>query len=110
MNKIVEVFIIYITFLWLKEKIIIYIASKTQITLLNIKKLLISVFTKYLDFVDIFLKKLTTKLFKQLIINKHTINLKKYKQLLYKPIYNLKLAESETFKTYIKTNLVNRFI
>lgn len=65
---------------------------------------------KYLNFLDIFSKKFTKKLFKQSNINKYTINLQPDKQLFYKLIYNLELIELKTFKIYIKTNLANSCI
>lgn len=43
-------------------------------------------------------------------INKHAIKLIKDKQLFYRSIYSLSLVKLKTFKTYIKTNLANRFI
>ena len=65
---------------------------------------------KYLDFVDIFFKKLATKLLKYLSINKYTISLEKNKQLSYKLIYNLGLIKLKTFKAYIMINLSKSFI
>ena len=38
------------------------------------------------------------------------MELKKGKQLLYKPIYSLGPVELKTLKTYIETNLANCFI
>lgn len=43
-------------------------------------------------------------------INKYVIDLKLDKQLSYKPLYSLELIKLKIFKTYIKTNLVNKFI
>lgn len=43
-------------------------------------------------------------------INEYAIELKKSKQLPYRPIYSLKLVELETLKTYIETYLKTRFI
>lgn len=57
-----------------------------------------------------FLKQLATKLPKHSSINIDTINLKQNKQPTYRPIYNLRLVELETFKLYIKTNLANGLI
>ena len=72
------------------------------------KKVIILV--EYSDFIDIFLKKLVIKLYKYLDINKYIIGPKIEKQLSYKLIYSLTPIELETFKTYIKKNLVNSFI
>ena len=43
-------------------------------------------------------------------INKLRIDLKASKQLPYRSIYSLGLVELEIFKTYIKSNLANKFI
>ena len=45
-----------------------------------------------------------------LSINKSIINLEIGKQLSYKPIYSLKSIKLETFKIYLKKNLINSFI
>ena len=50
------------------------------------------------------------KLLKYFGINKYTIDLEYYKQLLYKPIYSLKHIELKTFKTYINIYLANNFM
>lgn len=105
LNK--EALIIYI--LYLRSKILIYQASKAQMTSLSAKK--VSIPEKHTDFLDIFSKKSTAVLFNNLDINKEcTIDLNSGKQLLYRPIYNLGPVELETFKIYIKANLANRFI
>lgn len=70
----------------------------------------IIVLIEYLDFINIFLKKIIIELLKYFNINKYTINLESNKQLPYEPIYSLNLIEFKTFKTYIKTNLANSFI
>lgn len=66
--------------------------------------------TKYLDYTNIFLKKLVAKLSKCFNINKHLIELESSKQPPYSIIYSLKLVKLEILKPYIKTNLVNGFI
>lgn len=93
---------------YLGRKILIHLVCKVQIPLLVAKK--VTILTKYLDFLDIFSKKSTVELFKYFDINKHLINSKLNKQLSYNSIYNLKLVELKTVKTYIKTNLANNFI
>lgn len=72
------------------------------------KKVIIS--TKSSDFINVFLTKSTMKLFKQSDIKQHAIILEPGKQLPYMSISSLQLVELEIFKTYIKLNLVNRFI
>ena len=94
----------------LSIKIKVYLAQKIKMALLNMKKILNSILAIYLDFVDIFLKELATKLGKRLEINKYTINLEENKQLLYKLIYSFKLFELKTPKTNTRTNLANSFL
>ena len=67
-------FIIHIVFLSLK---LIYIAKNSSIILMFTKK--ITVLAKYLDFTNIFSKKLATKVLKQLKINKYGIYFQKSK-------------------------------
>ena len=76
--------------------------------MLFVKKVII--LEEYLDFADIFLKKLVEVLLECTGINKHAIELQKGKQLSHGPIYSLNLAELETLKTYIEINLTNSFI
>lgn len=64
-------FIIYVAYL--KTKISIYLVYKTQITLFIIKK--VAILDTYLNFSDIFLKKLAIKLFEYFDINKYLIHL-----------------------------------
>lgn len=71
----------------------------------------IIILAKYLNFIDIFSKKLALKLLKISNINKYVIYLEPDKQLFYKLIYNLKsFMKLKTLKTYIKINLINNFI
>ena len=59
--------------LWLK--ITIHLARKIQIALLFVKK--VTILTKYLDFANIFLKKLAEVPLEKTEANKHAIKLKK---------------------------------
>lgn len=68
------------------------------------------ILTKYLDFINIFLKKLAKVLLKQTNINKYTIDLVDNKEPLYPPIYNLSLVKFKNIEIYIKTYLANNFI
>ena len=86
----------------------IYLAWKAQIALLLFKKVI--VLAKYIDFSEIFLKKLAKVLSKCIRIYKHAIKLENGKQSPYRSIYSLNLLEFKTLKTYIKTNLANGFI
>ena len=56
----------------------------------------VSVSKEYVNFSDVFFKKLAAVLPKRLNINKHAINLEPRKKLSYKPIYSLGLVELET--------------
>lgn len=62
LNKNVKVFIVYIIFLNLGSKILIHQVYKVQINLLIVKKVII--LAKYLDYINIFSKKLAAKLLK----------------------------------------------
>lgn len=70
----------------------------------------VTILVKYLDFTDLFSKKLVAELSVRSEINKHAIDLKSDKQPSYKMIYKLRLVEFKTLKMYIKTNLANYFI
>lgn len=65
---------------------------------------------EYLDYTNVFLKKIATKLIKHFNINKYITNLKLSKQVLYKLIYSLRLIKLKTPKFYIKIKLANDFI
>lgn len=65
------------------------------------------IFIEYVDFTNVFLKKLAKKLLKWRSINKHVIDRKNNKQLLYKPIDSLEPLELKILKIYIKTHLAN---
>lgn len=73
-------------------------------------KALISIFTKYSDFVNIFFLKLDLVLPEYTGINDYAIRLVFEQQLLYESIYSPGLIELETLKTYIKINVANGFI
>ena len=70
----------------------------------------ITIPNKYSDFANVFLKESAAELPKHFDINKHAIDLKPGKQLLYSPIYSLGLVELKTLKMYTETNLANSFI
>ena len=108
LDENIKAFVIYVSFLNLRLKIITHPAKKTQIALLFIEKVLI--LAKYLDFANIFLKKSAQILPEQTRASKYTIMLEKSDQLPYRLIYSLGLIELETLKSYIKINLVNGFM
>ena len=72
------------------------------------KKIIVS--AEYLDFLNVFPKKLAEVLPKRTQMNKHAIELEDGKQPPYGPIYSLSPVELKTLKTYIETNLTNSFI
>lgn len=74
----------------------IYPAQNFQITLLMAEK--VNILVKYLDFTNIFLKKLAGKLFKYFDINEYLINLEPEKQPPYSPIFSLKAVKLKTVK------------
>lgn len=92
----------------LKLQMLINLVQKVEIIFLLAKEII--VIKEYLNFIDIFFKKLMVILPKFFNINKYVIDLKLDKQLSYKLFYNLELIKLKNFKTYIKTNLVNKFI
>ena len=75
MDENIKIFIIYIYSLSLGLKILIYWVKKTQIALLNAKKVII--FAKYSDFADVFPQKSAKMLPKLTTIHDHAIKLKK---------------------------------
>lgn len=86
----------------------IHLVQKIQIALLLAKKVTIP--NEYLDFTNVFSKKLAVELPKRSDINKYVINLEPGNQSSYSSIYSLGLIELKTLKTYIETNLANDFI
>ena len=65
---------------------------------------------EYFDYSNVFSVENVAELLENTRINKHAIELEKGKQLLFGPIYSLRLIELKTLKTYIKIHLVNSFI
>lgn len=78
--------------------------------LLNASKAPTTVFTKYSNYIDVFLSKFVVELLKHTGINNHAIELENSKWPLYGLIYSLRPVELETLKALIKTNLANGFI
>ena len=65
---------------------------------------------EYSNYSNVFSEKYAAEIPENTGINKHAIKLKEDKQPLFGPIYNLRLVELETLKTYLKINLANGFI
>ena len=85
-------------------------SKKVQIAYLKTDKAFIKIFSKYVNFANVFLLKLAIELPKHMGINDYTIELIDDWQPPYSPIYSLDLVELEILKTYIKNNLANSFI
>lgn len=77
LDKNIEFFVIYMSSLSLRSKIIIHPTQKAQIALLLTKKVTNS--AKFTDFASIFLKKLVEVLPKRVKINKYAIKLEDIK-------------------------------
>ena len=88
----------------------VYPFRRPQIASLIAKMALTKVFAKYADFVDVFSLDLISKLPKHTKINNYAVELVNNQQPSYKPIYKLESIELKILKTYIETNLANRFI
>ena len=101
----IKVFVVQFSFLSLKS---IYLDGAAQIVSLVTEKVII--LNNYSDFANVSWEKQALVLSEQTKFNQHGIKLQDDKQPLYRPIYSLGLAELETLKTYIKTNLANCFI
>lgn len=104
LNSENETFVLYMAFFCP----IIYLSQKTIIAYVEVRNVIIS--TKYLDFVDVFSSDFATELSEYIGINNHFINLIKGQQPPYRLIYSLEPVKLETLKTYIKINLVKKFI
>ena len=70
----------------------------------------ITVLVKYINFANIFLKKLAKVLPKQISINEHIIKIIKNEQLSYRVTYSLESVKLKIFKIYIKIKRGNGFI
>ena len=88
----------------------VHLSRRPQVSSLIAKEAPTKVPAKYLDFADLFSPDLASKLPEHTGINNHTIELVDGQQPPYGPIYSLEPVELKTLKTYIETNLANRFI
>lgn len=89
---------------------VVHLSRAAHIRFLKTNKALTIVRIEYFDYTDVFSLELTAELPKHTGINHHIIEPEEDKQPTYSPIYSLEPIELETFKAYIKTNLVNSFI
>ena len=84
---------------------------RSQISSLIAAKAPTKVLAEYTDFADVFSPGLVSDLSKHSKINDHTIEqVHGCQQLPYGPIYSLGPIELENLKTYIETNIANKFI
>ena len=84
--------------------------SGAQVGALLFNESLTEIPAEYSDYSNVFSAENAVKLPKNTGRNKHAIKLEEDKQPPFGPIYSLGPIELETLKTYIKTNLANRFI
>lgn len=87
-----------------------HLLKKAQIAYLKLDEASTQVFSKYVDYADVFSSKLAIKLSKYTEINNYIIKLLDDGQLPYGCIYSLEPMDLETLKIYIKNNLANNFI
>lgn len=103
-----EIFMVLVGFLTIFNEI--HLSRRAQKALLKFDGATTTFSPKYSEFTNILSLELTTRLPEYTRINNHTIDLVNSKQPLYELIYNPRLVELDTLKTYIKTNLANDFI
>ena len=92
------------------ETMLIYLAKKALIAVLQADKASTKVSIKYLDYADFFLSNLAIELLENTSINEHAIKLIEEKQPSYRLIYALNPVKLEILKAYIKTHLKTGFI
>ena len=83
---------------------------EAPIRALLFNKAFIEVSMEYFNYSNVFSIENIMELSEQTRINGNIIKLKKVKQPFFGPIYNLRLVELKTLKTYIETNLANGVI
>lgn len=103
----VETFIVYMIS-WNLKWIMIDSSRKPQIDLLSTKEGIM--LTKHANFAYLVLKQFVNLLSERKKIHEHVIKLVDSKQPPFKPIYSLNLVKLKILNSYIKTNLVNKFI
>ncbi len=105
-----KIFVVYIIAFDISLDTEKHLLKKTRIAHLKVDKTFIKIFSKYADFVDVFLQKLAVKLPKYMGINNHAIEWIDNWQFLYNFICNLGPIKLKILKAYIKNNLANSFI
>ena len=91
------------------EEMPVHSKKQAQVRVLLFDKAPTEVPAENSDYSDIFSAENAAELPENTRINKHAIKLEEDKQPSFGPIYNLRLVELETIKTYIKINLANSF-
>ena len=109
LNPKYEIFVVHVAS-YSSTPLNVYPSRKSQISGLIAKKTSTRIPNKYVDFTNVFSLDLAFELFEQIGINDHAIELVDSQQLPCKSIYSLGPVELETLKTYIKSNLANKFI
>lgn len=71
----------------------VYPSCQSQVRLLWPDKSSVKILSKYLDYTEVFMFDLIMELPENNGMNKYIIKLIEYKQVLYEPIYSLKLVE-----------------
>lgn len=105
-----KTFILHVTTFSIDSGDEVHLSKRAKIAHLKADKAPAKVFSKYINFVDVFLPKLAAKLPEHTGINDHIIVLVVDWQPDYSSIYSLGLVELEILKIYIKNNLANSFI
>ena len=97
LDKYIKAFVVHVSSLSLRSKMMINPARETQILLLLAEE--VTVPAEYLNFADVFSKELAEVLSECIGINKYAIKLEDGKQLPYGLIYSLGPVELEILKT-----------
>lgn len=97
LNRDYEIFIVYIASLTSSNlNLEVHYFCRAQIAFLKAYKVIISIFSEYTDFTNVFSKNLIAKLPKYTKINNYAINLVEGQQPPYKSIYGLRPIKLET--------------
>ena len=104
-----KTFVIYVT-IWEQEKIPVHFKKQAQVGVLLFDEAFTKVLVEYSDYNNVFSAEYTAKFSENTRINEYIIKLEEGKQPLFGLIYSLGPVELEILKTYIKTNLANKFI
>lgn len=104
-----KVFVVYIVALGMDLGEEMHSSKKTQIVYIKVDKAPTKVSSKYIDFENVFLQKLTMELPYHTKINDHVSDLVDDREPPYGTIYSLGSVELKILKAYIKNNPANSF-